>query len=166
MLNGLLTLRGAWDKLRTDPVLKFFAAGVTFYGMATFEGPLLSIKSVTALAHYTDWIIGHVHAGALGWNGFMAAGMFYWLIPRLYGTQLHSKKAADAHFWIGDLRHRRSTWSRCGSAGITPGPDVARHQPGRLAHVPELRRDAARASGRCTWMRLHRRHALPRRLRA
>ena len=74
MLNGLLTLRGAWDKLRTDPVLKFFAAGVTFYGMATFEGPLLSIKSVNALAHYTDWIIGHVHGGALGWNGFMAAG--------------------------------------------------------------------------------------------
>ena len=87
MLNGLLTLRGAWDKLRTDPVLKFFAAGVTFYGMATFEGPLLSIKSVNALAHYTDWIIGHVHGGALGWNGFMAAGMFYWLVPRLYGTQ-------------------------------------------------------------------------------
>ena len=76
MLNGLLTLRGAWDKLREDPVLKFFAAGVTFYGMATFEGPLLSIKSVSALAHYTDWIIGQVHAGALGWNGFMAAGMF------------------------------------------------------------------------------------------
>jgi len=103
MLNGLLTLRGGWDKLRTDPVLKFFAAGVTFYGMATFEGPLLSIKSVSSLAHYTDWIIGHVHAGALGWNGFMAAGMFYWMIPKLYGKELHSKRMADAHFWMGTL---------------------------------------------------------------
>jgi cytochrome c oxidase cbb3-type subunit I/II len=101
MLNGLLTLRGGWSKLRTDPVLKFFAAGVTFYGMATFEGPLLSIKSVSSLAHYTDWIIGHVHSGALGWNGFMAAGMFYWLIPKLYGRELHSKRLADLHFWIG-----------------------------------------------------------------
>ena len=101
MLNGLLTLRGGWNKLRTDPVLKFFAAGVTFYGMATFEGPLLSIKSVSGLAHYTDWIIGHVHAGALGWNGFMAAGMFYWMIPKLYGKELYSKKLADLHFWVG-----------------------------------------------------------------
>ncbi len=101
MLNGLLTLKGAWGKVRTDPVLKFLAAGVTFYGMATFEGPLLSIKSVNGLAHYTDWIIGHVHSGALGWNGFMAAGMFYWMVPRLYGTKLYSPKLADAHFWIG-----------------------------------------------------------------
>src|SRR5690606_30000619 len=103
MLNGLLTLRGAWDKLRTDPVIKFFIAAVTFYGMSTFEGPLLSIKSVSALGHYTDWIIGHVHGGGLGWNGFMAAGMFYWLVPRLYGTQLYSKKLADVHFWIGTV---------------------------------------------------------------
>jgi cytochrome c oxidase cbb3-type subunit I/II len=103
MLNGLLTLRGAWDKVRTDPVLKFFVAGVTFYGMSTFEGPLLSIKSVSALGHYTDWIIGHVHAGALGWNGFMAAGMFYWLVPRMYKTELFSKKLADTHFWVGTL---------------------------------------------------------------
>ncbi len=101
MLNGLLTLRGAFYKVRTDPVLKFFVAGVTFYGMATFEGPLLSIKSVSALGHYTDWIIGHVHGGALGWNGFMAAGMFYWLVLKLYGTKLHSTKIADYHFWIG-----------------------------------------------------------------
>jgi cytochrome c oxidase cbb3-type subunit I/II len=101
MLNGLLTLRGAWDKLRTDPVIKFFAAGITFYGMATFEGPLLSIKSVNALGHYTDWIIGHVHAGALGWNGFMAAGMFYWLIPRLWNKPLHSQSLANLHFWLG-----------------------------------------------------------------
>ena len=101
MLNGLLTLRGAWDRMRADPVLKFFAAGVTFYGMSTFEGPLLSIKSVSGLAHYTDWIIGHVHSGGLGWNGFMAAGMFYWMVPKLYGTKLHSQGAANFHFWIG-----------------------------------------------------------------
>jgi cytochrome c oxidase cbb3-type subunit I/II len=101
MLNGLLTLRGAWDKLRTDPVVKFMAAAVTFYGMATFEGPLLSIKAVNALGHYTDWIIGHVHTGTLGWNGFMAAGMFYWLVPRLWGTKLHSERLANLHFWLG-----------------------------------------------------------------
>jgi len=101
MINGLLTLRGGWSKLREDPVLKFFAAGVTFYGMATFEGPLLSIKSVSGLAHYTDWIIGHVHAGALGWNGFMAAGMFYFLVPRLSGRALYSRRLAEAHFWLG-----------------------------------------------------------------
>ncbi|MEI7955345.1 MAG: cytochrome-c oxidase, cbb3-type subunit I, partial [Verrucomicrobiota bacterium] len=101
MLNGLLTLRGAWDKLRSDPVIKFFVAGVTFYGMATFEGPLMAIRSVNALSHYTDWTIGHVHSGTLGWNGFMAAGMFYWLAPRLWKTQLWSKAMADMHFWIG-----------------------------------------------------------------
>ncbi len=120
MLNGLLTLRGAWDKLRIDPVLKFFAAGVTFYGMATFEGPLLSIKSVNALAHYTDWIIGHVHAGTLGWNGFMAAGMFYFLAPRLWNTKLHSVALANMHFWIGlvgILLYVASMWV----SGITQG---------------------------------------------
>jgi len=101
MLNGLLTLRGAWHKLRTDPVIKFFAAGVTFYGMATFEGPLLSIRAVNQLSHYTDWTIGHVHSGALGWNGFMAAGMFYWLAPRLWKTKLWSTALANLHFWIG-----------------------------------------------------------------
>ncbi len=101
MLNGLLTLRGAWDKLRTDPVIKFFAAGITFYGMATFEGPLLSIRAVNAISHYTDWTIGHVHSGALGWNGFMAAGMFYWLAPRLWKTKLWSTSLANMHFWIG-----------------------------------------------------------------
>ena len=103
MLNGLLTLRGAWDKLRTDPVIKFFIAAVTFYGMSTFEGPLLSIRAVNALSHYSDWTIGHVHAGAMGWNGFMAAGMFYWLTPRLYGTKLHSTTWANFHFWIGTI---------------------------------------------------------------
>ena len=101
MLNGLLTLRGAWDKLRTDPVIKFFVAGVTFYGMSTFEGPLMSIRAVNYLSHYSDWTIGHVHGGTLGWNGFMAAGMFYWLAPRLWGRPLHSKGLANFHFWIG-----------------------------------------------------------------
>jgi cytochrome c oxidase cbb3-type subunit I/II len=101
MLNGLLTLRGAWDKLRTDPVIKFFIAGVTFYGVSTFEGPLLSIRAVNSLSHYSDWTIGHVHSGALGWNGFMAAGMFYWLAPRLWNTRLYSVQLANFHFWIG-----------------------------------------------------------------
>ncbi|MDX9758856.1 MAG: cytochrome-c oxidase, cbb3-type subunit I [Bacteroidota bacterium] len=103
MLNGLLTLRGAWDKVRTDPVLKFFVVAVTAYGMATFEGPMLSIKSVNALSHFTDWTIAHVHVGALGWNGFMLYGIIYWLTPRLYGTQLFSRKLANAHFWLGTL---------------------------------------------------------------
>ncbi len=101
MLNGLLTLRGAWDKLRTDPVIKFFVVGITFYGMATFEGPLLSIRAVNSLSHYTDWTIGHVHSGTLGWNGFMAAGMIYWMVPRLWGTKLYSTGLANLHFWLG-----------------------------------------------------------------
>ncbi len=120
MLNGLLTLRGAWDKLRTDPVLKFFAAAVTFYGMSTFEGPLLAIKSVNALAHYTDWIIAHVHGGTLGWNGFMAAGMTYWLLPRLWSKPLHSVALANLHFWIGltgILLYVAAMWT----SGITQG---------------------------------------------
>jgi cytochrome c oxidase cbb3-type subunit I/II len=120
MLNGLLTLRGAWHKLRTEPVLKFFAAAVTFYGMATFEGPLLSIRSVNALAHYSDWIIGHVHAGALGWNGFMAAGMIYWLVPRLWNRPLHSTSLANVHFWlglVGILLYVAAMWV----SGITQG---------------------------------------------
>ncbi len=103
MINGLLTLRGAWDKVREDPVLKFMVVGITAYGMATFEGPLLSLKNVNALAHYTDWIVAHVHIGALGWNGFMTFGILYWLVPRLYKTDLYSKKLASFHFWIGTL---------------------------------------------------------------
>jgi len=121
MLNGLLTLRGAWDKLRTDPVLKFFVVAVTFYGMSTFEGPLLAIKSVSALGHYTDWIIGHVHGGTLGWNGFMAFGMLYWMVPRLWGTELWSKKLADIHFWIatvGILMYISSMWIGGVSQGL------------------------------------------------
>ena len=120
MLNGLLTLRGAWDKLRTDPVIKFFVVAVTFYGMSTFEGPLLSIKSVSALGHYTDWIVGHAHGGALGWNAFMTFGMLYWLVPRLWKRELYSKKLADFHFWIstlGLLLYVASMWI----AGISQG---------------------------------------------
>ncbi|MHA4842867.1 cytochrome-c oxidase, cbb3-type subunit I [Flavitalea antarctica] len=103
MLNGLFTLRGAWDKVRDEPVLKFFVVAVTCYGMATFEGPLLSLKNVSAIAHYTDWIIAHVHIGGLGWNGFMAFGMLYWMIPKMWGTTLYSKKLANNHFWLGTI---------------------------------------------------------------
>src|SRR3954466_9397382 len=103
MINGLLTLRGAWHKVASDPVLKFFVVAITFYGMATFEGPLLSIKSVNALSHYTDWTIAHVHSGALGWNGFMAFGMMYFLLPRLFQAKLYSTKLANAHFWLATL---------------------------------------------------------------
>ncbi len=103
MINGLLTLRGAWNKVASDPVLKFFVVGITFYGMATFEGPMLSIKSVNALSHYTDWTIAHVHGGTLGWNGFMAFGMMYWLLPRLFQTKLWSQKLATIHFWLGTV---------------------------------------------------------------
>ncbi|HMP75857.1 MAG TPA: cytochrome-c oxidase, cbb3-type subunit I [Kiritimatiellia bacterium] len=103
MLNGLLTLRGAWDKVRQDPVLKFLVVAITAYGMATLEGPTLSIKSVNALSHFTDWTIAHVHTGALGWNGFLTFGMLYWLIPNMYNTKLWSTKLATWHFWIGLL---------------------------------------------------------------
>jgi cytochrome c oxidase cbb3-type subunit I/II len=120
MLNGLLTLRGAWNKVAEDPVLKFFVVGVTFYGMATFEGPVLSVKSVNALSHYTDWTIAHVHSGALGWNGFMTFGMLYWLAPRLFQSKLWSKKLAEVHFWIatvGILLYIVSIYT----AGVTQG---------------------------------------------
>lgn len=103
MINGLLTIRGAWDKLRTEPVVKFLALATTFYGMSTFEGPLLSIKSVNEIGHYTDWIIAHVHAGALGWNGFLSFGMIYYLVPKLWNTELYSKRLANIHFWTGTI---------------------------------------------------------------
>ena len=103
MLNGLLTLRGAWDKVRENPVLKFFVVAITCYGMATFEGPLLATKTVNKVGHYTDWVIGHVHIGALGWNGFIAFGMLYYLVPVLWRTKLWSVKAANWHFWLGTL---------------------------------------------------------------
>jgi len=103
MINGLLTLRGAWDKVREEPVLKFLVVAVTAYGMATFEGPMLSLKNVNAIAHFTDWIVAHVHVGALGWNGFLTFGMLYWLIPQMWKTELYSKKLANVHFWLGTL---------------------------------------------------------------
>ena len=103
MLNGLLTLRGAWDKVRQDPMLKFMVAAVTAYGMSTLEGPLLSIKTVNSLSHYTDWTIAHVHVGAMGWNGFLTFSMLYYLFPRLYNTKLWSVKLANYHFWIALL---------------------------------------------------------------
>jgi len=103
MLNGLLTLRGAWDKVREEPILKFMVVAVTAYGMSTFEGPMLSLKNINAFAHFTDWIVAHVHIGALGWNGFLTFGMLYWLVPKLWRTDLYSKKLANAHFWIGTL---------------------------------------------------------------
>jgi len=103
MINGLFTLRGAWHKLRDSVVLRMFVIGITFYGMSTFEGPLLSVKSVNALSHYTDWTVAHVHAGALGWNGFIIFGMIYWLVPRLWRTDLWSPRLANWHFWLGTL---------------------------------------------------------------
>lgn len=103
MINGLLTLRGAWHLLRTEPVIKFFVVAITAYGMSTFEGPMMSIKSVSAISHYTDWIIGHVHAGALGWNGFMVFGMCYFLIPKLWNTEMYSKRLISIHFYTGTI---------------------------------------------------------------
>ncbi len=103
MINGLLTLRGAWDKVREDTLLKFMVVGITSYGMATFEGPMLSLKQVNAIAHFTDWIVAHVHVGALGWNGFLTFAILYWLIPRIYKTEIFSKKLVAFHFWIGTL---------------------------------------------------------------
>jgi cytochrome c oxidase cbb3-type subunit I/II len=103
MINGLLTLRGAWDKVREDVILKFMVVAVTAYGMSTFEGPLLSLKSINAVAHYSDWIVAHVHVGGLGWNGMLTFGILYWLIPRMYKTELYSKKLANIHFWLATL---------------------------------------------------------------
>ncbi|MFN8244444.1 MAG: cytochrome-c oxidase, cbb3-type subunit I [Ferruginibacter sp.] len=103
MINGLLTLRGAWDRVRDDVILKFMVVAVTAYGMATFEGPMLSLKFFNSIAHFTDWIIAHVHIGALGWNGMLTFGILYWLIPRIFQTELYSKRLANNHFWLGTL---------------------------------------------------------------
>ncbi len=103
MLNGLFTLRGAWDKVKEDPVLKFMVVAITCYGMATFEGPLLSLKSVNAISHFSDWTIAHVHIGGLGWNGFLAFAILYYMIPKMWGTELYSKKLAQNHFWLGTI---------------------------------------------------------------
>ncbi len=102
-VNGILTLRGSWHLLRTDPIIKFLIAAITFYAMATFEGPLLSVKAVNSLGHYTDWIVGHVHLGTLGWNGFLTFGIVYFIVPKLWKTELYSKNLANIHFWIGIL---------------------------------------------------------------
>ncbi len=104
MINGIMTLSGAWHKLRTDPILKFLIVSLSFYGMSTFEGPMMSIKTVNALSHYTDWTVGHVHSGALGWVGLISMGSIYYLIPRLFGrAEMHSVKAITAHFWIATV---------------------------------------------------------------
>ena len=120
MLNGLLTLRGAWHRLREDAVLKFFVVAITFYGMSTFEGPMMSLRAVNALSHYTDWTIAHVHSGALGWVGMMMFGMLYWLTPRLWNRPLHSEAAATLHFWLATLGlvfYVVAMWT----AGVTQG---------------------------------------------
>ncbi|HET9664904.1 MAG TPA: cbb3-type cytochrome c oxidase subunit I, partial [Burkholderiales bacterium] len=104
MINGIMTLSGAWHKLRDDPILKFLVVSLSFYGMSTFEGPMMSIKTVNALSHYTDWTIGHVHSGALGWVGFITMGSLYYLIPRLFGkTEMHSMRLVTLHFWIATI---------------------------------------------------------------
>ncbi|MDR2093263.1 MAG: cbb3-type cytochrome c oxidase subunit I, partial [Azoarcus sp.] len=104
MINGIMTLSGAWHKLRTDPILKFMVTSLSFYGMSTFEGPMMSIKSVNALSHYTDWTVGHVHSGALGWVAMISIGAIYFLLPRLYGkTEMYSTKLVNSHFWIATI---------------------------------------------------------------
>jgi cytochrome c oxidase cbb3-type subunit 1 len=104
MINGIMTLSGAWHKLRDDPILKFLITSLSFYGMSTFEGPMMSVKSVNALSHYTDWTVGHVHSGALGWVAMVSVGSLYYLIPRLFGTkQMYSVKLITVHFWIATI---------------------------------------------------------------
>ena len=159
MVNGLLTLRGAWDRVREDPVLKFMVVGVTAYGMATFEGPMLSLKNVNALTHYTDYIIGHVHLGALAWNGGLAFAMLYCIVPRIYGTKLYSRAARQRALLAGDARHpvlRDPDVRRRHHAE----PDVARVHAGRRAALPELPRDrgAHRADVRAARRRRHALH--------
>jgi len=120
MINGIMTLSGAWEKLRTDPVLRFLIVSVSFYGMSTFEGPMMAIKTVNALSHYTDWTIGHVHAGALGWVALISFGTMYYLIPRLFGRELYSLKLVEVHFWvatIGIVLYIASMWT----SGIMQG---------------------------------------------
>jgi hypothetical protein len=104
-MNGIMTLSGAWHKLREDPVLRFLVVSLSFYGMSTFEGPMMSIKTVNSLSHYTDWTIGHVHSGALGWVGLVSMGSLYFLIPRLFSnkTTMYSQKAVELHFWIATV---------------------------------------------------------------
>jgi len=134
MLNGLLTLRGAWHRLRTDPILKFMVVAVSFYGMSTFEGPMMAIRAVNGLAHFTNWVIGHVHSGALGWVGMISFGTLYWLVPQLYGRQVAYPKWVDAHFWlatIGIVLYTVAMWA----AGLMEGLQWrALNDIGLLAH--------------------------------
>ena len=135
MINGIMTLSGAWHKLRTDPILKFLVVSLSFYGMSTFEGPMMSIKTVNALSHYTDWTVGHVHSGALGWVGFVTIGSIYYLIPRLFGQkEMYSTKLIDAHFWIatiGVVLYITSMWI----SGVMQGLMWAQLNPdGTLTH--------------------------------
>ena len=120
MVNGMMTVSGAWQKLRTDPALKFIVLSLAFYGLATFEGPMMAIKSVNAISHFTDWTIGHVHSGALGWNALITFGTFYFLVPRLVGAELYSVKLANIHFWLalaGTMLYILSMWG----AGVSQG---------------------------------------------
>jgi cytochrome c oxidase cbb3-type subunit 1 len=121
MINGMMTLSGAWHKLRTDPILKFLIVSLSFYGMSTFEGPMMSIKTVNALSHYTDWTVGHVHSGALGWVGLISMGSLYYLIPRMVGrVEMFSVKAISLHFWmatVGIVLYITSMWI----AGVMQG---------------------------------------------
>jgi cytochrome c oxidase cbb3-type subunit I/II len=152
MLNGLLTLRGAWDKLRTDPILKFYVVAVSFYGMSTFEGPMMSIRSVNALAHYTNWVVGHVHSGALGWVGMISFGTLYWLAPKLYNRPLHSTAMATQHFWlatIGIVLYTVAMWM----AGLTEGLMArAVDDAGQLQYPVFL--DIVQAMAPFYWMRV------------
>ncbi len=140
MINGIMTLSGAWHKLRDDPILKFLIVSLSFYGMSTFEGPMMSIKTVNALSHYTDWTVGHVHSGALGWVGLISMGTLYYLIPRMFGRTTDVQREGDRAALLGlDHRHRavhRGHVDRRRDAG----PDVARDQPRRHAGL-QLRRE-------------------------
>jgi cytochrome c oxidase cbb3-type subunit 1 len=134
MINGLMTLSGAWDKLRTDPVLRMMVVSVAFYGMATFEGPLMSVKAVNSLSHYTDWTVGHVHSGALGWVGYVSFGAIYCLGAVAVEPQLYSLKLVNWHFWIstiGIVLYITAMWV----SGILQGPDVARLHLARLPRI-------------------------------
>ena len=120
MINGIMTVSSAWERLRTDPAMKFIVLSLAFYGLATFEGPMMAIMSVNVVSHFTDWTIGHVHSGALGWNALITFGTFYYLVPRLAGAELYSRKLADIHFWLalaGIMLYLLSMWA----AGVSEG---------------------------------------------
>ena len=138
MINGIMTLSGAWDKLRTDPILKFLVGSLSFYGMSTFEGPMMSIKTVNKLSHYTDWTVGHVHSGALGWVGFVTIGSLYYMIPRLFGRkEMHSVKLIDLHFWIatiGVVLYLTSMWA----SGVMQGLMLGQYRPDGTLAYPEF----------------------------